>query len=342
MAIKTRLDEEAILRRIDKSLGLIKKDALTTSDFSSGGGILPAEKSANFIRKLLDASVLLDRVTVKIMTGPQAQLNKIGVGSRVTHGHTEATANSTDWESKPTFSKVDMATTIYLSEFSLSYESLEDNLERDQLEETIISQFSEQMAADLEEAALIGDTTKVLADCDSAEQYRLLIVNDGWYTIANDDDDTHILDWSSKTVDAELFYQLKRIMPEKYRRNYNDLVFLVSPDVEDSYRYWWTARETSIGDEYLLGDSGMKAWGIPLVRVPLIPSSWGDNENESFIILTRLANLYFGIQSEIRLERDRDIHAQTFEFVIRTRCDFAIEECDAVSVAKSVKKIDLT
>ncbi len=131
-------------------------------------------------------------------------------------------------------------------------------------------------------------------------------------------------------------------MPEKYLRDYADLRFYVSPKFEHAYKRIMGQRPTPAGDKFLLSDAPATYSGIPLTRVPIIPSNLTEEiggtpqENLTFVILTLRKNLVVGIHRKMTLERDKNIFARMRQYAFTSRVACAFEEPDAVCVAEQV------
>jgi hypothetical protein len=131
-------------------------------------------------------------------------------------------------------------------------------------------------------------------------------------------------------------------MPEKYFRDYTDLRFYVNPKFEHTYKRLLGQRPTPVGDKFLLENAPVTYAGIPLVRVPLIPSNLsktiGGNPftDLTFVILTPRANLITGIHRAMTLERDKNIFSRMRQYAFTSRVTCNFEEVDAVCIAEEI------
>lgn len=125
-------------------------------------------------------------------------------------------------------------------------------------------------------------------------------------------------------------------------RDYNDLRFYVSPKFEHNYKKLLGQRPTPTGDKFLLENAPASYGGIPLVRVPLIPSNLTETINSTefndltFAILTLRKNLITGVHRSMTLERDRNIFGRVRQYAFTSRVDCTYEEPDAVCIAEQV------
>ena len=221
--------------------------------------------------------------------------------------------------------------TVEVITFEITYDVFEDNIEGDNLEDTIIRLFATQIAMDHEELYIMGDSA-------SADPY--LALTDGWRKLAKTQG--HLYDHQGGGVTVEILGELLDRLPEKYLRDYADLRFYVSPKFEHAYKKILGQRPTPSGDKFLLTDTPATYAGIPLTRVPMIPSNLaatiGGNPftDLTFVILTLRRNLIVGVHRQMSLERDRNIFARVRQYAFTSRVDATFEEVDAVAIAENI------
>lgn len=284
---------------------------IATSSFGAGG-ILNAAQSDKFVNYVFDQSVLKGSVRMIKMNEPIQEIDKIGVGNRVAKPKVEATAPSAGQFVGITTGKIVLTTSAIIVPWKISFETLEDNIERDGFEDTMLQMISAQLSNDLEELGISGDTA-------SGDAY--LALQNGWLKLmATGGHDVTLA--ASTSLNKTVFSKLKRAMPSKYMRRYSDFRFFVNPNDEQDYRDSLAARDTNYGDATLQGDSPITVYGIKVVPVPLMP--------QGTVILTHLNNLIMAMrQSGIRLEKDKDIYSGENLYAIHCRVAYAIENTDA-------------
>lgn len=299
---------------------LSKKADLALSNLTSDGGMLNPEQNMKFIRKVIDEPTFLNKVRSVPMNSPQMKINKIGFGSRILRAATQGSSPFIDDNQdsarylaatdrvKPTTEQVDLSTEEIIAEIHLPYEVFEDNIEGEDLEGTIMALVAERAALDLEELLLLGDTA-------SGDAY--LALQDGILKLCT----SHVVDAANATVSAEIFNNMKKAMPTKYRRNLNTMGYFVSMDRESDYRLAVSNRQTGLGDSILTGTQPLPVFGIPMFGAALMPNAKG--------LLVNPKNVIFGIQRNIRIEQDRDIRARLVIIVLTMRVAIQIEEEDA-------------
>ena len=303
--------------------------ALDTVDLIAGGGDLKTEQSEKFITYLQDLSVMAKDARFIPMVSRKRDINKIGIGQRVSVPAIEGTDPVV--RKKPTFSKTVLDTVEIMTPFEITYDVFEDNIEGDNLEDSIIKLFATQIAMDHEELYILGDTA-------SPDSY--LALTDGWRKLANVGG--HPFDQAGNGVTVDVLGELLDSLPEKYLRDYADLRFYVSPKFEHAYKKILGQRPTPAGDKFLLSDTPATYAGIPLTRVPMIPSNLaatiGGNPftDLTFAILTLRKNLIVGVHRQMSLERDKNIFSRVRQYAFSSKVDATFEESDAVSIAENI------
>lgn len=305
-----------------KNEDLVKKADWAVGDLSSGG-LLNAEQSNAFIRKLLVQPTILRQARSVTMSSPQRNINKIQFASRILRPGVSGTALGIVDRSKPITEQITLNTKEVIAEIRLPYDVIEDNIERGNIgthtdvggtptaggvRDTIMTLIAERAALDLEELALLGDT-------GSGDPYLALV--DGYLNQAT----SNTVDNASAGIGKSMFKAGLQAMPDQYLRNLNSLRHFVSVDNEIEYRDTISNRETGLGDAIIQGTSPVFGFGVPVEMASLMPGSLG--------LLTTPLNLIFGLQRDIHIETDKDISSRTYIIVLTARVDFKIEEEDA-------------
>jgi len=303
--------------------------ALETADLIAGGGELNPEQSDKFITYLQDMSVMGKDARFIPMKSKKREINKIGIGQRASVPAAEGQDPAV--RRKPSFSKTVLDTVEIMTPFEVTYDVFEDNIVGENLEDEIIKLFATQIATDHEELYIMGDTA-------SPDAY--LALTDGWRKLAKTGG--HAFDHAGGGVTTDVLGDLLNRMPEKYMRDFADLRFYVSPKFEHAYKKILGQRPTPAGDKFLLTETPATYAGVPLTRVPMIPSNLaatigGTNFTDlSFVILTLRKNLIVGIHRAMTLERDKNIFARVRQYAFTSRVDATYEEADAVAIAENV------
>lgn len=304
---------------------LIAKADIAVSDLTTNGGYLNPEQSNAFIRKLLVQPTLLKQARSVTMTAPKRDIDKIGFGTRILHAApSSGTALDSTKRSKPTTEKVSLSTKEVIAEVNLPYDVIEDNIERGLignrqdvggqptsggLRDTIMDLIAERAALDLEELALLGDTS-------SSDPYLAQL--NGFLKQAT----SNVVDATGVPIDKSLFKEGLQAMPDQYLRNRVAMRHFLSVDNELEYRDYLGNRNTTLGDAMIQGVAPVFGMGVPVQAAALMPSSDG--------LLLDPTNMVFGIQRQISIETDKDIRARVYIIVLTARIDFVYEEEEAV------------
>lgn len=297
----------------------VQRADLALADLTANGGVLDIEHQNTFFRKIIDEPTFIKQTRTVPMSAPEMKIPKIGFGSRVLRpapggsGALDTGANNRHLLAadrvKPDFSQVTLKTSEVISEIHIHDDLLEDNLEKDQMAETIMTLLAERIALDLEEFVL---------KADKASGDAFLALQDGVLKLAT----ANVVNAGAAPISVDVFNNMKKAMPTRYRRNLTSLRFLNSMNVESDYRVQVAGRGTNLGDQILTGSGALPVLGVPLQGIALMPEANG--------LLLDPKNVIVGVQRNIRIERARDIRARSWIIVVTMRLGFAIEEQEAL------------
>ncbi len=298
---------------------LFRRADMALADLTNNG-LLNPEQQDSFIRSLIDQPTILRDVRVVPMSSPSMNVNKIKFGSRILKAATQAGGQNDGGDNDrhlneadritPDLSQVQLNTSEVIAEINLHDEVLEDNIERGDLQQTILALIAERAALDLEELLISGDT---------ASGDTFLALQDGILKLAT----SNVVDAAGGAVSVDIFNRAKKALPTRYRRNLAAMRFYTSMDVESDYRVQVASRGTGLGDAVLTGSAPLPVLGVPMRPAALMP-----NAN---IVLTNPQNIIWGIQRNIRIERARDVRARSWIIVLTARIAIEMEEETAVT-----------
>jgi hypothetical protein len=316
---------------------LIIKDALGTADFKTAGGYLNTEQANKFLRGVIDQPTIIKAARSVIIDGENKKIEKIGFGSRIMRKAIENTALTSDKYAKPTFGKVELSTKEVIAEVRLSYDTLEANIERAQLKNTIIQMIQERVALDLEELVIQGDK-------DSEDEY--LAILDGVLKKAS----SHVSDAEGGEVSLTHFTNLIKGVPAKYIRDPKAWRVYTSRNIDLSWKNKIAARNTVAGDRFLLENTNASALGYTIEPVAMMPENLvydpdGPTPNNDGDEKTNLGqslflhpqNIVIGFTRSVQIEQDKDISARQHIIVVTMKVDVALEEADAISKLINLK-----
>ncbi|KRW94350.1 phage major capsid protein [Paracoccus sp. MKU1] len=298
----------------------VRRADLALADLTANGGVLDPEHQGRFFQRVIDAPTIFREVRSVNMGAPEMKIPKIGFGSRVLRkapgtggGGAQDDGTNTRYlpaaqRAKPDFGLVEMKTEEFIAEIHLHDDLLEDNIEKDALVDTIMALLAERVALDLEELLLTADTSSSDAFLASQDGVLKLLTS-------------NVVNANGAPISAAIFNSMKKQMPTRFRRNLNAMRFFTSMDVESDYRLAVASRGTDLGDAILTGNAPLPVLGVPLKGVALMPEQNG--------LLLNPQNILFGIQRNIRIERERDIRARSWIIVLTMRVAIQIEEEEA-------------
>ena len=304
------------------------------------GGLLNPEQSARFLDYMFDATVIGKVARTVRMRADTTEIDRIGVGEKLMKLASEA--ENTGTNSAVQFSKISLTTKKLRLDWELSTESLEDNIEGADLEDHIARLMATQAGNDLEDVVLNGDTS-----LSSDNLYKAF---NGVVKIAKANG--HVVDAADANISRDVFNKALKAMPRKYKQRRTDLRFLSGSNLIQDYLYSTSnstnfANPQDIASSIIRGDSaGLGgpagfvapfAFGIPIVEVPLLKETQGDNGDQGDIHLTFPNNVVIGIKRDVTVYRFFWPKKDSIEYTMYTRVGTQIEQADAWVVVKNVK-----
>jgi len=242
--------------------------AIESSDLLTGGALTP-EQQDQFVRLVRQFAVLLAKTRIERMNRPKATIDKLNIGEPITRSHDENTlAPETG---KPLFTTLELSTKKLLSHWSITTEALQGSIERERLENTIMTTMIQRASHDFELLAIQGNTTAYAA-VDTPQGYLLRRL-DGW---DYQTESAHIVDAEATYIRKAVFSSMLRAMPETYIAD-PDLFWIMPSILVVDWMDTLADRQTGVGDRALQGQ-GLAPFGIPILTgpkrpgVPLIPT----------------------------------------------------------------------
>lgn len=293
---------------------------ITTGDLGTGG-TLPREMFDEFFTEVQDRAEVLNRVRTVPVGRSKTRIPKIGVGERLRQGQAENTSQS---ESGVSTDYVDIDCEKGSVYWSLTRETVEENPEREQLADTIMTLMANQWGVDTEDLGFVGD----VAGSGFETQ------NDGWMTIANargaptyshqaDDGSGTMVD---QPIDTSLFHETIQTLDSKYLRA--NPVFLLNTKQLQEYANNLTEREDGLGATVLMGDSELTPFSYDIVGSAVVPEGEGlFTPPQNLIYALRYDNLRVDVLQESDEVFDNDLFAK---YKIVGKDDFEIQDENAV------------
>lgn len=322
---------------------LIQKVIRTTEVAGGNGGLLNTEQTNKFIDYMWDATVLGKECQKKYMRSNTTEIDKVAVGRRLVRVATEAV--DTGENATADFTKVSLTTVKLRLDWELSRESLEDNIEGDDLEDHIARLMATQMGNDLEDIAINGDTTST----DGS-----LKAFDGWYKRALAG--AHVVDAGGDSLTLETFNLALKAMPRQFMSRRDRLRFYTGSNALQDYLFnfvqlgadpWAGPRSDRIidGPVRTEGSAGFIAgrpFGVSVLEVPLFTEDQtgtysGATGTHTHLELTFPENRVWGIKREIEVHREYKPKKDSIEYTSYVRSGVQWIELDQVVVVKNIK-----
>ncbi|QNP15570.1 phage major capsid protein [Bacillus pumilus] len=302
---------------------VINKAEMTLASLKTGGLMNPTQ-SNTFIRMVQNAPTLLQDARVIPMESDSQKIEKIGFGQRILRPGQEGVGLTNEQKTAPTTSTVQLTAKEVIAEVNITYDTLENNIEGDNLQNTIMQMLAERAAVDIEELILNGDT-------GSSDAYLAQL--DGIRKQAT----SHIVDVAGEPLTRQVFKQGYKAVPSKYLRIPQEFRFYTSPGQEVEWKDKVAERQTNLGDAAVQGGLS-SAFGVPVKGIANMQPYVEDGADVSDILLTHPKNIILGFSRNIRIEVDKDIRRRKFIIVLTAKLDSKFEEEDAVAKIIKVKE----
>ena len=311
-------------------LALIEKADIALSDLISDGGYLEPEIAKKIVEDMVDEPTIMNVADVHILDRQKQTIPHIGFGSRISHPGTMGTASDAGDRKKVTTSKVELDTVHIKAVIHIPYDVVFFNIERGTFAEHVQKLAKAQLALDIEELLMNGDT-------GSGDTYLALL--DGFFKQAT----TNSYNAVGATLARSIFKNIAMELPARFRKQMSDLRFVVSPNTQLEWLDQLAARGTTLGDTALASGKPVPAYGSPL-----LPSSnvldgltrtigSASVTDLTDILYTHPKNMVIGIYKEIMMETDKDIDAGVYKVVFRAYVDGKFGEQVGVSKGINIK-----
>ena len=217
----------------------------TTLGVTGAGGLLSPQQANRFVSYMVDNSEFLKDTKLERMTAPEKQLDFLLIGSRIIRKATEATTPSEI--TGITTSRKELRTVKVRLAADITSEFLEDNIEGQSAADRVARELAQQFSNDLTDLMLNGDTAATGADAS------FLTIGDGIIKQAKATTAaTHKFDTKGgKDYKDVIFPGMLDLMPNKFKRDRNNLRFYCSSSVADAYIRSLADRVSELGDRIL-------------------------------------------------------------------------------------------
>ena len=315
------LSKAETLQAVRNKNSQVIKD-ITTQSFAEGG-LLNRQQFATFYQEVQDEAQLLDRVRFEPLSGPEYQIDRIGIGEFNLRGVGEGDrADLRDIET----GQIDIDVVKTSLPFELTRETIEDTLEYENTAEIILSKFTQAYAFETEYLGWQGDTDYVDADPgDEPEGFKS--INDGWFKIA-EERGSPTVDAGATTLDEGHLFDATYAMEDMFLRA-SDPLFVCHPKQAIAYREALSDRQTMLGDEMLTTGQMPTPTGYNIAVSSALPIDQA--------MFTDLSNLIYAVHRDMRVSVTTESEAVVMndlfaQYNLTSRFDYQIEDEDGVVV----------
>jgi hypothetical protein len=254
---------------------LMEKAAIITANLANGG-LLEPEQSNRFVDYVIDESSMMERARIIRFKAAQRLIEKLNVAGRVAVPKAEATDPMIRRGVQS--SKVTLEHHEIMVPFEIGDIVKEENIEGDNIEDTIVRLMATRFSNNVEELFWDGNdvgpaqTEDELIEGGSSTLYvkdNYLALFDGWLEAAAAG---HVVDAENAVMSPALMSRAIQAMPNKFKKNKSALKYWLSWDHEQAYRESVSTRATARGDDALAATGNVPAFGIEMVPVSLLNS----------------------------------------------------------------------
>ena len=276
---------------------------LQSADLANGGQ-LTNKQFKQFIKLIRTYNGMLDATRYVTMTQKIQEFDKMHFGEPVLRPAVEATAPSfaaypasytderdtttlsstvgagyksgtTTYRTTPKFDKIVLSAVKFRADAALSTESLQENIEGNDLEGAFWDGLAQRFSHDAEEVIMNGDTALTTAATLWTVLQQIRGQMNGWGVIT---DSSIILDAGGDFVGKQMFSDALRMMPKEYRRR-PGMQWIMGDTVHQDWIDMLTERVGEISDDAMRG-MALAPFGKPILQsgilredIPLITAN---------------------------------------------------------------------
>lgn len=315
---------EDMLARLDRAL-----KSMTVTDL--GASVLVPEQFERFIREVRHETVVLKEAAFTEMKSKIKNIDRIGFAGQVlSRGRAADGTKVIPGTVKPATATNQLIARELVSITGLEDDTLRENIERGNLESTLIDIFAEAASLDLEYYSLLADTE---SDPDS-----ILSLTDGWikqaankvYGGAGED-----FDPTDGTFPENMFDAMITAIPKQFLKKRNDWRIYCDFETHDGYANLLKERNTALGDLAQTKGEAIPYKGIEVVYCPALELSApvGERGAGRVALLSIPKNMLWGVFHEMTIEPSRKPEERETRFVLVIEADADYEDENAAVAA---------
>lgn len=302
------------------SIDQILEKAFTAGDLTNGG-LLNPDQAAQFVQGIFDTAVISKECRRVPMNANKLNIDKITYGEDVLQKPVAVGTKHTV-VTKPVTSKVELSAEEVIVAVDISYDALEDSIEKQGLFDTILGLTQKKMGPELDALILYGDK-------DGATGTVLDQINGIFKKIT-----THTADANSATLSDTVLFNVLKQMPSKYMDVESNLRFYVSHLAKLDYIAALGAKGVNEAFvRYILEATEPTYQGVPVRKVGAIKAENITGGTPAVLgakgLLINPSNIVLGMHRDIMYEMMRVPRARIIEVTMTMKLDVNVEETDA-------------
>ncbi len=319
--------------------------AILTSNL--GSSIVQPDIATRYLREVISRTVVVNDSRRLPMAGATRNIDRLTHAGRVMVFPAEGAAPAP--AGAISFAQRQLLATRMAAAEDWSQETIEDNIEGEGLENTLVDVMASLFSRDFEELALYANADDIATPVwpDASQNGDVFRENlgatphDGWLLLASNVTDkagaqasliTDLFNELIDAIDTKIFEASPRA----------DWRFYVNSRVERKYREEVGERSTNLGDRALFENVPMSFQGVPVSPVPMLRFESRDFGGGvitecSDLMLVHPNNLVTGFRREVEMDIEKKPRSGTFELTITSRGDVNVENPDAYSTILNTK-----
>ena len=307
------------------SIEQVIEKAFTTSDLASGG-LLNPDQAARLLQGIFESAVVTVEARREPMKANKRVIDKITYTGDILQKPVAVGTEHTNI-TEPTTTKVTLDAQEAIVAMDIAYETIEDNIEGDNLMNTILQLSSSRLGYEIDKLLLHGNA--------SGGTGSVLDIFDGIFVQAT----TNTSDAAGAVISDTILNAALKKLPGQYLQDESQYRFYVSHLVNLDYVSFLATKNVNDAFTRYLVEKAVPAFhGIPVKKVGAIQSETVTGTVPgSKGILINPKNIVWGIHRDIQVEMVRMPRKRVVEVTMTMRMDVKLEREDAVVKITNIK-----
>lgn len=315
-------------------LGDIYKSTKSAVDKASlEASVIYPETQERYIQDIKEEQTFIQRIVrPEKMNSDVKDLDMLNIDGDVLNGGIELPTDEDGNDASADFSthKNKIVASYFTGSIDVRDDAKADNLEGDDIENTLIDMFSDKSGANVERILVFGNTE--LGSAHTKGGYNKI---DGLIKLSGNKIYASSLTGLDPEKPSTYFKHAIEAMPVRYRKkNYAEI--LCPYEIFEAYREELAARQTALGDKNTVDGAEILYYkGFPVVYASVLNDPFPATENGgtgAVITVQYKNNAVWGINKEMTAEAYRDPRKAKTQFIFRQRFGTNYENENASSV----------